>query len=199
MSRSYYLNGQCLVRVRGMTGTSIAIGGDAITIKELGLTDGQGKVTITPNYRHKDYRYDDFGPEIPPDVMWMLTDVEIIMTLVHFDASILSACISESAGGGTEGKMQGAGQPMGAGKAMYAEGNHYITLYLGSPGTADNPWRFKSCYLYRRPVVWPLGAERSLVQCYWRAIPYIPIPTGITEMQSKGVVVWDHKSDIADF
>lgn len=188
MSRAYYLNGQCLVLVRGSTSSFLS----DIDGEELGLTDGNGKVTILPNYKHKDVRYDDFGDEIPPEVLWNLVDVDISMTLVHFDSAILSACISESAGGGIEGTLQGAGQPMGAGKPMYDPLNHYITLHLSSPGPANNPWRFKACYLARRPVVIPLSAERSLVQCIWRAIPYVPFSTGQSEMLSKGTVIWDH-------
>ncbi len=117
MARSYYINGQCLVKVRGRTGNLDPANNNG-NLAELGLTDNAGKVTITPNYRHADYKYDDFGPEIPPDVMWLLTDVTITMTLVHFDYDVLTSCLGESAGG-TEGTMKGAGQPMGAGFRMY--------------------------------------------------------------------------------
>jgi hypothetical protein len=197
MARNYYINGPCLVKVRGMVGTALD---GSLAIPELGLTDNTGKVSIIPNYKHKDYKYDDFGGETPPDVMWMLTDVTIIMTLVHFDYAILQACMNESAGGGTEGTMAGAGKPMGAGVAMYANKNHYMSLYLSQPNNAGftNPWRFKACYLYQRPVIWPVSAERSLVQCYWRAVPYTPI-VGITEILSTGVKVWDHLADDAAF
>ncbi|RJQ24625.1 hypothetical protein C4577_07600 [Candidatus Parcubacteria bacterium] len=185
-----------MVRVRGMEGTALAIGEDG-ELQELGLTNTQGVVKIIPNYRHKDYRYDDFGSEIPPEVMWMLTDVTITMSLVHFDPVILKACIAESAGGGVDGLMEAAGKPLGAGKAMYANGNHFMTLFLSASDESDTdaePWRFNACYLAQRPIIWPISAERSIVDCIWRAIPYVPLSTG-EELKSSGVVIWDHSTE----
>jgi hypothetical protein len=199
MARIYYINGQCLVKVRGSTSNATISNVNDITFAgaELGLTDNAGKVTMSFNYKHQDYKYDDWGDEAPPDIFWKLCDVDIDMTFVHVDQAVLRACLTESAGGGTEGKMQGAYKPLGLGKPMYDEKNHYISLFLSSP-SQELPWRFKACVLTRNPVSWPISAERSLIRCHWRAIPYQPFPSVPSdELKAKDVVVWDHKNSLA--
>mgnify|MGYP001608992929 FL=1 len=108
MARDFIINGETLVKVKGSSSSSIS------TLSELGLAEKE--VTISPRFYHSEMRADDFGPNIPPEVMWMLADVQIAMTLVHFDRAVLEACISESMGGSTFGVfLAGAGTPMGGG------------------------------------------------------------------------------------
>lgn len=169
MARGYYTNGETLVQVKGSP-QSIS------KVTPLGIASES--IKITPHYKHFDLKVDDFGPDIPPEVLWNLTDATIQMTLVHFDPAILSICVAESACGGTEGVMISAGTPMGGGKPLYNPANHYITLYLSTNGggTTGNaaPWKFPTAYLSVTPFMWPIGVERSLVELTWRAIPYVP-------------------------
>ena len=192
--RNYFINGQCLVKVKGSTLSLYdGKGGGA----ELGLTDVKGCVTISPNFRFRKIMYDDYGSEVPAEIMWLLQDVSISMTLVHFDADVLEGCISQSNGGVLAGRVAGAGRPMGSGFEMYSNSgeNHYITLYLSSP-TGGLPWRFISCYLDGSPIEWPISAERSLVYLEWKAIPYAKFPSSnpSAEMLSSDIVIWDNKS-----
>lgn len=204
MPRNYFINGICLVSVRGSSSSALDIVNNDQNFYELGITS-KGGVTITPNYKHRDYKYDDWGGIVPPNVDWMLTDAIITMQLVHFDPDVLSACISESSAGGAEGIMEPAGKIMGSNSAMYGSKNHYITLYLSSP-QAEYPWRFIACYLYHRPMVWPLSAQRSLVDLVWRAVPYTAaqrsagglIAVNAREPTSSGVKLWDHLAPTAE-
>lgn len=191
MARDFIINGETLVKVKGMTGTSIA------SVQELGLTSDE--TWIVPHFSHRDLHIDDFGPDIPPEVLWMLSTVTIRMTLVHYDNSILRTCITESMAGGTEGTMVGAGTPMGGGADIFSDKNHYISLNLLSPNLSL-PWRFRSTYLAEPPVEYPLGTGASLVRLNWRAIPYYP-PTSVGELsagtayRSTGRVLWDRTLD----
>jgi hypothetical protein len=198
MTRNFAIEGPCLVRTKGgqhMSGRAI---GD---VTELGLTSDS--VKIEPRFRHRDISADDFGPDVPAEVQWQLSDALIHMTLVHFDYYVLDVCLGECMGGGAinwgvtmelgpaqnpvfgpdlllnarggmAGTLAAAGTLMGAGLPMFASGNHYISLNLSSP-YAGRPWRFRSCYLAERPVVHPIGTQYSQVELVWRAIPYAPI------------------------
>lgn len=183
MARDFSINGETLVLVKGMQGTFLS------HLQELGLSDSQ--IRITPKFSHKDMHADDFGPDIPPDVMWMLAEVQIAMTLIHFDQAVLEAVITESMCGVGFGVMQAAGTPMGGGVARFANGNHYVGLNLTSP-VLGKPWRFLTSLLTGPPVEIPLGVEASIVQLNWRAIPYAP-PTA--ELLSAGKVLFDRTLD----
>ena len=189
MSRDYYISGPCMVQVKGMTGTAIE------NVEELGTA--QEQVQIIPRFIHQDINVDDFGPDIPPEVMAMLMEVSIRMTLVNFDRAILETCMAESVGGGTFGTLPGAGILMGGYVDRFAEGNHYIGVNLTSP-SLDQPWRFKHCFLTGQPVEWPVGADHSAVRLTWRCIPYTN-PTNTagdpTELVSAGVALFDRTLD----
>lgn len=199
MARDFWVNGETLVKVRfgGHISGDIAVSTIAPdgtpeirTAPELGLT--QDPVTITPNYYHKDLFVDDFGPNVPSDVMYNLVDVNLSMNLVHYDHRVLGYCLAESMGGtGVADRIAfegfsplapanmisglgfsvGAGALMGKGKVLWASGNHLVSVSLRSP-QGGVPYRFRACYLTQPPVVIPLGTERSIVQLNWRAIPY---------------------------
>jgi len=153
---------------------------------ELGLASE--KITITPNFKHKEVMVNDFGSEIPVNVMWNLTDVTIKMTLIHYDPNILDFCMRESMGGivtrgNAAGIMQPAGKPLGGGYMMddgiylpyqLTSGNHFITMGLFS-ATSGDPWRFWNTYLTSPPVVIPLGTRNSMVDLNWRCIPFVPL------------------------
>jgi hypothetical protein len=194
MARDFQIGGPTLVKVTGgqhMSGHAIC------NPSELGLTTES--VTVEPRFRYRDVGVDDFGPEVPAEVQWMLSDALIRMTLVHHDWNVLDICMIESmAGGGVAfndggvnlrnpaggdllflrshlaGNLAPAGSLMGNGLPMFASGNHYVSLNLTSP-VNRKPWRFRSCYLAERPVVYPVGVKCSEVQLTWRAIPYAPI------------------------
>lgn len=196
MPRDFVINGETMVNVQGFLSVSGGFGSF-----ELGLTSES--VRVSPRFIHRDVHIDDFGPDIPVEVINMLADVHIRMILVHYDPQVLTACVGESLGGSLiDGRMIPAGTPMGGGFPLGAFGNHYIELTLTSPFLS--PWRFPAAYLTSQPLEIPLGTERSLVQLDWRAIPYtIPNfssgpmagPVGITffsgsEIISSGVALW---------
>lgn len=186
MARGYVVNGECLVLVKGMVGTEIE------EITELGLAE-KG-IIITPKYVHKDIRVDDFGPEVPADVLAMIAECSIAMTLVNFDPYILDACLSESMGGGVAGTMAGAGIPLGGGIPLYEEDCHYITLSLTSPNEEFDfglpAWNFLATYMPVKPMEYPIGTEKTLARLLWRAIPYVE-PTSDGEILSAGAVIWN--------
>ena len=195
-----------------MSGTGV--GG---SVHQLGLA--VEAIKVTPTFRHLDVHTDDYGHDIPPEVLWHLADARIDMTLVHYDDSLLDECVLESMGGfddtapgAVAGVYAGAGLPLGGGVQRWSAGNHYITVYLSSP-VQQVPWRFRTCYLEQQPFVYPLGTERSMVQLRWRAIAYgfqsatteqtgsdngQPIfTTTISEITSAGKILWDYM-DAAD-
>jgi hypothetical protein len=171
-------------------------------VSELGLTSDA--VRVEPRFRFADIKADDYGPSIPAEVQFQMSDAIIRMTLVHYDFQILDICMSESMGGGAinygvdiiqpiniapgiddffqlagnrggiAGTNAAAGSLLGNGLPMYMSGNHLVSLTLTAPYTS-NLWRFRSCYLTEKPVVYPIGTQYSKVELTWRAIPYAPI------------------------
>lgn len=195
MPRDVVIPGECLVRVKGSTATSMS------QTQELGLAS-EG-VSITPRFRHRDIKADDFGPDIPAEVMWNLADVTIDMTLVHFDDVILNCCMAESMCGrgnvtqvtmGQVGTLAAAGSLLGNNLALYASGNHYVSLNLQMARFAIGgeafyrPWTFPTCYLTSEPLKIPVGTDRQLVQMQWRAIPYGQMVNG--EVRSAGSILF---------
>ena len=189
MARDYYINGEVLVRVKGKVGSSIA------TIQQLGLTDRDGIVQITPQYIHEDIPVDAWG-DAPPEIQFFLGTMNVSMTLVHFDQAILEECLRLSqAGPTTAGTLPRAGTRMGGGASRFAAGNNYIGLNLTAPANAQ-PWRFFFSYLTGPPVVWPLGTRRSHVRLNWRVIPYTTDPYQDGSFAaSTNVVLWDRNAD----
>lgn len=188
-NRQFQVNSETLVTIK--IGTS--------SRQQLGLTIGP--ITIIPRFSHFDVNVDDFGPDIPVEVLYNLADCRIKFTLVHYDRAVLEACLAQSMGGAaTDGTMVTAGTPMGGGVAFGTAGNNYISMNL-QPGSSvfGQPWNFPSCYLAETPVEIPLGTEKSLVVCNFRAIPYIPYTSSqnsqgntTSELLSAGAILWSH-------
>lgn len=186
MSRDFQINGESLVKVKGMTGTAIG------SLSELGLSPGP--INVTFDFRHRDINVDAWGGEIPADVQGMLAAVNINMPLIHIDYDILNACMRESmCGSSATGTLVRAGTRMGGNAARFAAGNHYIGVNILSPIIA-RPYRFLFSYLTGPPVVIPLGTEKSVFQLNWRVIPYTQDPWG-NGSGATGQVLWDNNLD----
>lgn len=183
MSRRYVINGESLVIVKGETNAQ-----HISEPTELGLTAGAVTISFAP--RHKEVHVDDYGREVPAEVLPMMSTADIHMTLAHFDYGAAEECLTESMGGvsflfpGGEAEDVGSevveyyfdtgGRPLGNGYPLYASGNHYVSVEIRSP-VERRPWLFHSCYLTGQPVKIPLGSERTLLEMHWRAIPYAPL------------------------
>ncbi len=176
------------------------------SLYELGLCSDA--IRISPNYVHKPVYTNDFGPEIPAETMWMLSDVDIKMTLIHFDESVLKACLRNSMGncgslydGGT---LAPAGTLLGRNKPQFTSGNQFLSLTIlngydfHEELTFPDPWNFPSAYLTSpTPFVWPLGTEKSQITLNWKAIPYAPLNAS-GEAISSGVVLWQRVADAGE-
>ncbi|MDE2098087.1 MAG: hypothetical protein KGL39_12610 [Patescibacteria group bacterium] len=198
IGRDWVINGETLVKVSGNdVNFKTPLGKSNV---ELGLAEGP--IRIRPRIVHRPIYADDYGPEVPAEVLYMLTDVTIDMTLIHYDYDILKRCIDESMGGtSVDGAMVGAGTPLGGGQPSTATGraanNHYISLDLYSP-VLSYPWRFQSAYLTGPAVEIPLGTHCSVTRVVWRAIPYNFPGNSIGtngEVVSAGTSTWDHTLD----
>lgn len=201
--RRFVVNGESMVLVRfghHVTADAAFMSGQSGsgTLFELGLATD--KVRILPRFWHRDLPADDFGPDVPADVLSQMADCLVRMTLVHYNPDILESCMAESIGiDGTlqSGGLVTAGTPLGAFRAPPLSGSassgcHYMTLYVLSE-VEDLPWRFPTAYLTARPLEIPLSTEKSLVQCEWRAVPYRPPAAAWSgEVRSSGIFVWDH-------
>jgi len=189
MARSFFINGETMVSVKGNINTTIS------SSTQLGLADGP--ITVTPDFRHRDINVDAWGnTEIPADVQVFLASVGVRITLIHFDRAVLDTVLAESLGGmnGAVGQMPRAGTLMGGnGLARFAAGNHYIGLNLSSP-VGNKPWRFFYSYLTGPPVEFPLGTEKSVAVVNFRVIPYAADPWG-GGTGALGALLWDYNSD----
>jgi hypothetical protein len=201
MTRQYVVNGPAMVYLKGGAHNSGRNLGDKT---ELGLTTRE--ITLVPRFSHKDLNADDFGPEVPPEVLVYAQEMNIRVALIHFDNDVLDRFVSESTGMGGEvpwGVLSPAGKPLGGYKPLYASGNHHVTVFIASPDFGV-PWRFLACHLTQPPLEYPLGTERSVVVLNIRAIPYqVPLhlsgeSSGLTsysgELVSSGAVLFDHRS-----
>lgn len=174
---------------------------------ELGLTSES--IQITPTFNHKDINTDDFGPNVPAELLWNLADVRIRLTLIHYDRDILNNVIIEGMGGGAkfdanglfvDGTFAAGGTPMGNGKPLFTSGCHYVSFNFLSTTSGQQPWRFPTCVLAQQPIEIPIGTKATLAVLNVRAIPYSPPVTvsGISYgVQSSGIVLWDHELDRA--
>ena len=197
MSRDFYINGESMVTVKG--NPILGLG----TLVQLGLT--ADPITVTHNFKHRDMNVDAYGgPEgIPPDVQWMLGEVYVQMTLIHFDPAVLALCHQAAMGGAlAEGSVARAGTRLGANGPRFGGGNVYIGLNIASPVVA-RPWRFWYSYIVGAPAQWPLGTEKSIVQLTWRCIPYTQDPWGGSASQPNtvagggagGAIIYDRTAD----
>jgi len=197
--RDWVINGETLVRVKfgaHISPTVSNISGSMTTLCELGLAEDQ--IRIRPRFVHKDINVDDYGPDIPADVIALMADCTISMNLVHTSIPTLDVCLGEALGGQVEdsdndgsllpfGTLPGAGLTLGRGCQPLASGCHYVSLSLLSP-QLKLPWRFPTAYLYGTPMEWPLGTKYSSISLNWRAIPY-SAPTGSLVLSTSGVAV----------
>lgn len=204
MGRDFVVNGETLVRVKGGSHTGSYLSGGISVNTDLGLA--VDSIRVIPKFVRKDIYVDDFGPDIPAEVLFMLGECTIQMGLVHYDPVILNTCVAEGMAGGGGGNLDGvmapAGTPMGALIPVFSSGCHYVSLNLLSP-QLNLPWRFRACYLNDPPFNLPLGTEKSIPMLNWRAIPYTapqtaslstspgagPSPPG--ELISSGIQLWD--------
>lgn len=182
MPRLYQIFGEFIVKLYGSQFNNVLPGAefDEIVSVELGLTSES--TVIVPRFYHQDVHSDDFGTEVPAEVLINLADVNIRMTLVHFDMDVLRICMRMGMGFGPgtvddlaeDGGLGPCGQPMGANEVVGLHPNRFIRMSLIPARFQGNgfPWRFKSCYLDSRPLEIPVGTERTLVKLSWRAIPY---------------------------
>lgn len=155
------------------------------TLQQLGLAASQ--IRISFDFKHSDVNADAWGKE-PFEIQFMLAEANITMDLIHFDMPVLQDCLRESQGGAAgqaaEGTTPRAGARLGNNAARFAATNHFIGLNISCPvgggGVAGSvlPWCFYFAYLTGPPVQIPLGTEKSILQCNWRAIPYTTDPWG---------------------
>ena len=173
---------------------------------QLGLS--ADPIQITLEYKHLDVTVNAWSPErFAAEIQTFQANASVGMTLVHFDRSVLSACVTESLGGNSatqgEGTMARAGTRMGGNVAQFAAGNHFIGLQIASP-VGQLPWRFWYAYLSEPPMEFPLGTERSLVKLRWKAITFTNDPWGGGSAQpgtvagtgSQGAVLFDHVNSL---
>lgn len=189
MARDFFINGPTMVYVRGRSDTNIG------TVQELGLSDTP--IRVRPQFKHRPIHVDAWG-DVSPEVQFMLASVELTISLIHFDRSLLDVCLQESMGGAPAiGQLTTAGTRLGNNKALYAPGNgtlgnHYITLGLSSP-ISGKPWRFFACYMNTIPMDFPLGTEKSAVATNWTCIPY-DRDIYNAGLGSYGIALWDHNA-----
>lgn len=219
MSRAFILPGETLITVRGGAHMS---GGTIGGVYELGLSSDA--IVVAPSFSYEDVKVDDFGPNVPADLQWMLSEVRIRAALIHYDKEVLEVMQDESMGGAgfvpignglldqKPGCMAPAGMLMGGRKAMYASGNHFFSFTLhNSDLGSGTPWRFRKCVLAENPAIYRLGTNASLVDVTVRAIPYWSPTTTTTasgggsslttlnrEIQSSGAILWDFQEDSVD-
>lgn len=185
MARQFYINGESMILVKGASNTAIG------TLSQLGLTSDPIQVSV--EYRTLEIQVDAYG-RVPPEAQSMGMVARIQMNLVHFDVSVLNACIqATNANAPAVGALGHAGTLMGGGVARFQPGNNYIGLNIQS-AIGTQPWRFYYAYLANNPLQWPLGAERSIVPLTWYAVPYSVDPWN-NGQGSYGVVLWDNTLD----
>lgn len=192
MARDLFINGPTLVGVKGNVNTAVA------NLTGFGLSDMPIRVSL--NSRHMDVNVDAFGGEVPFEIQYKLTDVNINMTLMHIDRDVLDVLIMESMGGAAAiGTLTGAGSRLGNNVARFAANWHYVSLNISSP-VGGKPWRFYNAYLTGQPMEIPLGTERSIFILNFRAIPYCQDPYAAGDDAepgdgAEGYVLWDHTLD----
>lgn len=192
MGRNIQVPGECMVEVKGNAALNLSGEGfyTAGQLHQLGLAVDQ--IQVTPVFRHRDIRSDDFG-ETPPEIMNQAHEVNVKMTLIHFDEDVLNACIMESMGGGvydvdTFGRLAPGGRLLGNNKPLMTSGCHYISLGLRT--AVGEPWYFPAAYLAEQPAVYPVGVQAQAAALNWRAIPYQFYRSAGAEILSSGVQLW---------
>ena len=191
MARDFFVNGPCMVYVKGRTDLSIA------GFTELGLSDAP--IRVRPQFNHSNMKVDAAGNE-SPDYQFMLAHVELVISLVHFDRAVLDVCLQEAMGGAPAiGQQVTAGTRLGNNLPLYSpgngvNGNHYVTVGLSSP-TGAKPWQFLASYMTGPPMDFPLGVERSVVMTNWKCVCYQADPYN-NGLGAYGVPLWNHVSPV---
>lgn len=190
MPRDFYINGESLIRIRF---------GAHITPSRVELGLAADQVRVVPRWAHKDIYVDDFGPDIPVDMMINLMEVNIYMKLIHFDRDVLNKCMGESAGGANFDEdnvdlngLVGAGTLMRGGANRGDANYHFMGLNI-SAQSLNKPWRFPASTIVG-DMEFPLGTKKSVVGLSWRAIPYFTY-VSTQEIRSSGSVVFDRGTD----
>lgn len=181
MTAAFNVNGETLLRVKGGAHMGNAPIG---TLSDLGLS--MGTVEVSPSFYYHDVKADDFGPNVPVDVQWMLSQVLIKTTLLWYDRDVLDCALNESMGGGGGrlflnaakdlgpgriGTVGPTGQLLGCRNRIHASGNHFFSLNLTSP-VLGKPWRFLRCHFTDRPVIRKIGTAVTMADITIRALPY---------------------------
>ena len=189
MARSYFVNGEALVRVKA--GAHISSPASMANSAAVTLGIAETGIEISPKYAHFDVLTDQQGTQVPAEIMSELVEAKIHMTLIHFDPDVLDVCLSEGLGGysfsNATATENSAGMVLGRNQALLASGNHFMSLGITSP-VASKPWRFQAAFLEQNPMEWPLGTLRSKVRLNWRAIVYV------NTNGTKTNTVWDYNA-----
>lgn len=197
MARGFQIFGEFIVEVSGNL---------FLDKEQLGLTVEPARVV--PRYNHREVVTDDFGPDVPVEILFNMADAIIYLSLVHYDSDVLDKCMRAAMGGGGadsgnsdgDGAMDGfmgpAGRPLGFARALGTAANFFTTVYLTPADDATiRPYRFKACYLNSHPFELPYGTARSIAKIAWKCIPYQQLTT--SEIASTdGVALWDRTSDL---
>lgn len=222
MAADFQILGGAVIAIRGgahlsgMQGATPLFSGNATTPTILGLTD-KSPIHISPVFRTSELHVDDYGNQVPIDIVRKLAEVRITFNLIHFDRQVLNVCISEALGGQSipnadlfagpivsEGMFAPAGQSLGRNRPLYASGCHFIQLRFETYENTALNWRFFSAYLDTAPLAIPIGTNAQMIQTSWRCIPYqvhsgyFTQSTGedevtvYPEILSSGFVLWDH-------
>ena len=201
MARSFVINGETLVKVKGV-GALASSGGNA-KLWELGLTSEP--ITIMPRFFHQNIQADDYGPNIPANVMSMLGDCDIKLSLIHYDEQVLRNCIAQSMAYTSDGTFRSAGTLLKNNGPIFSSGNFFTSLSLVPGRSSGLPWRFPYAYLADSPLELSLGTQRSLAVCHWKALPLSTFRTttlqasgGTRELTSDRALLWDHERDISE-
>jgi hypothetical protein len=201
--RQWVITGPALVLVKG----NIYVPGegnvDQPSMWELGLALDDIRVSLYP--RHKNILVDDFGPDIPADVMAQMCDATIAMKLSHYAEDVLDQCFNMANGtkgnGTVHGILNGAGVLLGGGANLHdpyysytsisSSGNSFISLNIEGFGEGEDAYRlqFPSSFLQGPSPVIPIGAKHCLPDLLWRAVPYAP-PTLSGEIIGSGAILY---------
>lgn len=186
MPRQFNIAGQTMVQIVGPAGSLFAgtfawngsatgvLGGGA----QLGLSVKPIEVTI--DIISDPVIVNAYGPDNPIDEQVFGGTGMLRMELVHFDPVMLGEVVRLSRGANptgaalaaTEGTLNTAGSLRGNNSLLGSATNSLMTVSLTSPVGNFLPYTFHACYLRERPIVFPLGAERTIVQLTWNALAY---------------------------
>lgn len=193
-------------------GNEVGVTADGMIVWELGLTLEDIRIHIRSH--HQPIFVDDWGVEVPADLVTQLTEAYIFLNLIHYDPQVVQMAIAESQGGPpsntitSAGVMAGTGVLMTGGKRSGASGNHFVELQIlpqfeevtvGKDGSVEGfgdrlsrIYRFPCAYLMDRTEI-PIGATKLSVMTSWLARPGLRTSDTVNqELTSTGAVLYDH-------